>query len=178
MPSPSIHVTVGGDPWTVIAPPAAFGAREWMLGVVAIQVFWSPGEGLSARVRAHRTGDAQALERPLGPGEAVVVRIAAAGAPSPGATEVTAALGPPSVSAFQGGQLRARADLPDAAGTPLRAFGHVFVRWRRDDPPEMGFDLTGFSPPGSAEMYGRLRSEPVTAGVTITYVVDWGRAPA
>ncbi len=173
----ALYVSIGGEPWLTLDPPEGFQGRDWILGVVAVQAFYAPGQGLTARVRAHRTGMPEARERPLSFGEPVDVEIREGGAAVAARRSRSRAVahgGPACLAAYLGPSLFARSELPDAAGTALRAFGHVFVRWRRDAPPETGVDLTAFAPPGSGEMFGRLRSETLASGAPVTYQVDAG----
>ena len=55
-----------------LAAPADLGARDWILGVAAIQA-WADGGRVRARLRCHRTGAGAAEIVELAPGDTVAL---------------------------------------------------------------------------------------------------------
>jgi hypothetical protein len=152
---PSLVVFRDGREIARVDCPEDLGARDWILGVVALQV---DDEG--ARVRAHRTGLAAPTIVPLADdalvqvsfGEAALPRLAPAAAPG--------------LTVYRDGE--PLASTPFAAG---RAFGHVFCRYLRSGEEEAGFDLTPFLDLPEGVKYQRLLSEPLRSGECVSYAL-------
>jgi hypothetical protein len=163
----ALHVCWG--PAAVLEPPVDLGSRAWILGVVAVQVTIEDGR-LGARLRMHRTGDPAARVEPLG--SAAIVHVGLGGSPAPvtlvppapGGARARLTLAVDGVP--QGQATLAAADL--ARATAARAFAHVFCRWLRQGPPELGADLTDFTEVSAGQMYPRKLSLRLDAGQTVS----------
>ncbi len=185
--SPALHVRVGAEEWLRLeAPP--FGARAWLLGVVAVQLAVERGR-VTAQARAHATGGAEPIVRELAsPAELHVTLVPAGTAPPPAPALPPQNFSPPNpphssqnfsrpefaatLSLFLDSKFVDEAALAPAAlaaDPPARGFGHVFCRWLRSGAIEPGFDLTDFlsQPPG--RKFERRLVRPLAPGQIVSY---------
>jgi hypothetical protein len=148
---PALVAIVAGVEVARLECPTDLGARDWLLGVMAVQL-----DGAGARLRAHLTGRVEPIVVPLAPG---VVHIAfgdGGALPDVGAAE--------GFSVHRDGQ--ALATTPHGPG---RAFGHVFCRYLRSGVEDAGFDLTPFLELPEGVKYRRIVSEPLRPGEVVSY---------
>ena len=152
-----------------VAPPSRFPSRDWLLGVVAVQVTIVEGRPC-AIVRSHITGDRAPVIVPLGERAVVSVALVDAGAEGracdvelPPLDGARARLG-----LFVNEVAIADACLERADDPRVRAFSHVYCRWLRDGARESGADLTDFLalPPGVK--YERIAARPIACGDIVT----------
>ena len=175
MAHPELVVFVDGKERHRIAAPDDFGARAWLLGVVAVQVSVEDGK-VVGRVRGNLTGADAAWVEVL-PARAVAqVAVVPAGAhapplpaieprdPEPAAARLTLYLdGEPLVGAVLAAD--ALADDP-----PRRAFGHVFSRFLPGGAvDEPGFDLTDFLSLPEGVKYERIHTGKIVPGQVVSY---------
>ncbi|HEY7955619.1 MAG TPA: hypothetical protein VII38_10010, partial [Polyangia bacterium] len=134
MRPPELRIFVDGVAWTELAAPSEIAPRDWILGVVAVQLTVE-NDQVRARLRAGATGSAVKV-RTLGP-SLVQVALVRHGDPSPTLPRFAApALGAAAARlalALDETSIDEIALLPAAltAAPPPRAFGHVFCRWLR-----------------------------------------------
>jgi hypothetical protein len=174
---PYLHVRVGADEWTRVAAPEQLGERDWLLGVVAVQMAVESGK-VTAQVRAHLTGQDEPQVHGLAHGSVMHVTLVEGGGIAPLPPQVTAPEllhgAVAALALFVDGTLRETAYLAPAGLTldpPPRAFGHVFCRYVRDGSFEPGYDVTHFLSLPQGEKYERAVQERLEAGRTISYAI-------
>ena len=158
-----------------VGVPVSFGTRDWILGVAAVQA-WSEGGRVRAQLRAHRTGDEDAVIVELADRDVVAMALVG---PDDDATALLAAARaapatPPSragialaIAGVPAGEVTVDATTPDTA----RAFGHVFARWTRRGAVDAGIDLTPFVLPERGVKHTRTVSRALAAGAHASYAV-------
>jgi hypothetical protein len=173
--TPGLKVHVDERAACTLERPAAAKNRAWLLGVVAVQLRVENGH-VTARLRAHRTGDATPTVVELA--HAALVRVAltdgeTAASDAPVAWDPAPRAGERArVTLFLEGEPIGEAVLKEAAmrsDPPPRAFGHVFCRWLRDGSSEPGFDLTDFISPPPGLKFARKILRPLAVGQTVAY---------
>ena len=162
---PLLLVRLAGREWLRLAPPA-FGARAWLLGVVAVQLVID--DVPYARVRAHATGGGAARTIDLPANEPVHITLLGPAARPPRLPRLTWRP-EASLAVYLNGEFIDAAPVPPPADRPLRGFGHVFCRWLRSGGIEPGFDLTDVIAPPPGRMYERRLSRPLAVGQTVSY---------
>lgn len=171
----SIALAVGARRIAVGAP-TDFGARDWILGVAAVQAWFEDGR-VRAQLRAHRTGDAGAVLVDLAHGD--VIAMALVGADHDATALLEAALAAPAVPPGRPGIALAIGGVPagvvtadDATPAGARAFGHVFARWTRRGGVDSGVDLTPFVAPERGAKHTRTVARDLAAGAYASYAVS------
>jgi hypothetical protein len=172
---PYLHVRLGTDEWTRVAAPEELGERDWLLGVVAVQLAVEGGK-VTAQARAHLTGQAEPVVSGLAHGSVLHVTLVENGgiAPVPPKVEPPELLhgAVAALALYVDGTLKETAYLAPAGLTldpPPRAFGHVFCRFVKDGSFEPGYDVTHFLSIPQGEKYERAVAEALVFGQTISY---------
>jgi hypothetical protein len=157
-----------------LACPDDLAARDWVLGVFAVQLELE-GPTASARLRGNVTGLDEPIVVPLAPPAVVHLVLGAPDAPPPPLPPIgspTLLEGTARLRVFLDGAHLHDSDLaapPLAGQPPARAFGHVFCRWLRDGNPEPGFDLTDFRSRPEGVKYERLIARGLGEGQVVSY---------
>ncbi len=161
----SLLVFVEGKEIRRVSVPEDFGARAWILGVVGLKVF--VGQSTSAALNLGVTG-AQDEQLEIAPNALVQVAVVR------GNTVPALPHGPgarPGITVALDDEILANVNVNANVNENVRGFGHVFCRWLRDEPDELGFDLTGFQVPDAGVKYQRVVSRPVSVGQVVSYRV-------
>jgi hypothetical protein len=171
--APSLWIWIGDQSFRRIDAPDSFSERDWMLGVVAIQVEASNNH-CRAQVRAHRTGFENAFESVLQSPSVIHIRLDSPAQTSFLLPVVRTVVPQPHMAELHvlldGQSLHVSRLEADALETTVRAFGHTYCRYRRDGGWEAGFDLTDFVAPTLGEKVERTVRRELSIGQTVSYL--------